>query len=179
MSDDPAAAGPIPDRRLGEVVVRQIRADEWRALRELRLRALAEAPDAFGATLEETAARPDEAWQARIAEERTIMVVAERSGRLVGMASGGDAPTDDGSAALYSMWVEPAVRGRGVADAIVETIAGWARATGYRRIGLGVTTTNARAIAFYERLGFVDSGLRFPLRPGSDLEIQVMARQLT
>jgi ribosomal protein S18 acetylase RimI-like enzyme len=179
MSDEAVAGRPALARQVGDVVVRRIRADEWQALRDLRLRALADAPDAFGATLEETAARPDEAWQARIADEQSIMVVAERAGRLVGMASGGDAPMDDPSAALYSMWVDPAVRGRGVAGAIVETVVDWATAAGYRRIGLGVTTSNARAIAFYERLGFADIGLRMPLRPGSELEIQIMARQLT
>ena len=165
-------------RFVGDVEIRPIRPEEWRALRELRLRALADAPDAFGATLEETAARPDEAWRARIAEEGTLLVVAERDGRMVGMASGGDAPTDEPGAALYSMWVDPAVRGTGVADAIVQAILDWARAAGYRQIGLGVTTTNARAIAFYERLGFADIGLRFPLREGADLEIQIMSRRL-
>ena len=54
----------------------------------------------------------------------------------------------------------------------------WAREAGYPVLGLGVTTTNARAIALYRRLGFVDSGGRFPLRDGSDLEIQIMVRPL-
>jgi ribosomal protein S18 acetylase RimI-like enzyme len=158
---------------VGDVTVRPIRPDEWESLREIRLRALADAPDAFGVTLE-----PDDAWRARTSRAGSILVVAERDGRLVGMASGGHAPIDDHAAALYGMWVEPAERGTGVAAAIVEAVAGWARSAGYPQIGLGVTTTNTRAIAFYARLGFADTGLRMPLRAGSALEIQVMGRRL-
>ncbi len=158
-------------------VVRRVRQDEWRELRALRLRALADAPDAFGATLAEAEAEPDEAWQERAAAAR-VTLVAEVDGRLVGMAAGGTAPIDPSSAALYSMWVEPDHRGTGVASAIVGAIVDWATGAGYQGLGLGVTTTNARAIAFYERLGFVDNGMRFPLREGADLEIQIMIRPL-
>jgi GNAT superfamily N-acetyltransferase len=158
-------------------VVRRVRQDEWRELRALRLRALADAPDAFGATLADAEAEPDEAWQER-AEADRVTIVAEVEGRLVGMAAGGTAPIDGSTAALYSMWVEPAQRGTGMAAAIVGAIVDWARRAGYQGLGLGVTTTNARAIAFYERLGFVDNGMRFPLREGADLEIQIMIRPL-
>ena len=48
--------------------VRRLRPDEWQAYRAIRLQALSEAPDAFGATLEEALARPPESWAARLAE---------------------------------------------------------------------------------------------------------------
>ena len=41
---------------------------------------------------------------------------------------------------------------------------------------LSVTETNAGAAAFYERLGFVDTGDRHRLREGSDLTVRVMSR---
>jgi ribosomal protein S18 acetylase RimI-like enzyme len=97
---------------------------------------------------------------------------------LVGLASGGPAPVDERVAGLYSMWVEPEARGTGIAPAIVAAIVDWAREGGYPVLGLGVTTSNARAIALYERLGFVDIGQRFPLREGTDLEIQIMTLAL-
>jgi ribosomal protein S18 acetylase RimI-like enzyme len=67
---------------------------------------------------------------------------------------------------------------QGVAGAIVAAVVDWARAAGYPVVGLGVTTSNSRAIALYERRAFVDTGQRFPLRNGSDLEIQIMIRAL-
>jgi ribosomal protein S18 acetylase RimI-like enzyme len=164
--------------RTGDLTIRSLHVDEWRALRALRLRALADAPDAFGATLAEAEAEPDEAWRARIERDRSILVVAEKAGSFVGMAGGGDAPTPEHIAGLYGMWVDPAVRGTGVADALVQAVVEWARAAGYPQIGLGVTTTNGRAIAFYRRLGFVEIGQRMPLREGSEVEIEIMGRPL-
>lgn len=165
------------DRAPG-LVVRRLRPDEWRKLRELRLRALADAPDAFGTTLEEDERRPDTEWQAWAGNADRVLIIAERDGRLVGMASGGRAPSLERAAGLYSMWVEPAARGSGVAEAIVAAVTDWAVARDYPDIGLGVTVGNTRAIAFYERLGFRDTGERWPLRAGSALVIQIMVRPL-
>jgi len=49
------------------ISVRRVRAGEWRALRALRLRALAEAPNAFGSTLARESAFPDDTWRERAA----------------------------------------------------------------------------------------------------------------
>lgn len=159
-------------------LVRRLGPDDWRELRALRLRALADAPDAFGATLAEEEAQPEASWLRWFGPGDRVVIVAEVRGRLVGMAAGGPAPSDEPSAGLYSMWVEPAARGTGVAGAIVNAVVEWAREAGFPVLGLGVTISNDRAIALYERLGFVDTGRRFPLRPGSGLEIQVMTRTL-
>ena len=172
----------MEDTRSGEpgseYLIRRLRPDEWRDLRALRLRALADAPDAFGATLAEAETDPDTAWQQQaIADDRPV-IVAEVAGRLVGMVSGGQAPTGDWIGSLKSMWVEPAARGKGVAAAMVGAVVEWAREAGYPALALGVTTSNARAIALYERLGFVDTGRRFQLGARTDLEIQIMVRTL-
>jgi len=147
-------------------------------LRDIRLRALADAPDAFGSTLAEERERGDDAWRDWASRTDRGIVIAELGGRLVGLASGGPAPGGDGAAGLYAMWVEPTSRGSGVAAKIVALVEDWARGAGYSQIGLGVTTTNARAIALYQRLGYVDTGGRHPLRQGTDLEIQVMVKSL-
>ena len=44
------------------VEVRRVRSEEWEALRDVRVRALADAPDAFGTTHAEALARPDAWW---------------------------------------------------------------------------------------------------------------------
>jgi hypothetical protein len=44
---------------------RQAQAADWEALRQLRLAALADAPDAFASTLEAELAFPTELWQQR------------------------------------------------------------------------------------------------------------------
>ena len=161
------------------MVIRPIRPDEWRELRDIRLRALEDAPDAFGATLDEESADPDEAWQHRADRPDGIMVVAvDDDGRFVGMASGGPAWEDIDGAALYGMWVDPAARGQRVGEALIGVIASWAQAAGHERIGLGVTIGNDAAEHLYARLGFEDTGLRYPLRDDTDLVIRYLATGL-
>ncbi len=113
------------------IAVRRLRPDEWAALRDIRLRALADAPEAFGSTLAEEVGRGDDAWRDWASRADRGIVVAELAGRLVGLASGGPAPDGDGGAGLYAMWVDPALRGSGVAADIVALVEDWARAAGY------------------------------------------------
>jgi ribosomal protein S18 acetylase RimI-like enzyme len=75
------------------------------------------------------------------------------------------------------MWVEPAWRTRGVGARLVGEVLAWAASQGARSVVLGVTETNEGAAAFYERLGFADTGLRHPLREGSLLSVRIYRRE--
>jgi ribosomal protein S18 acetylase RimI-like enzyme len=149
--------------------VRPLHEGEGPRLRELRLRALADAPDAFGRSFEEDAAH-DDAWWAQLAAEGRVQV-AEDGGRLAGMAGG--RLCEDGSAELWGMWVEPAARGTGVAERLVEAVAAWARERGASRVELQVAQPDGAAARLYRRLGFADTGRRADggckLRLGRDL----------
>jgi ribosomal protein S18 acetylase RimI-like enzyme len=158
--------------------VRRLRPDEWSAYRELRLRALADAPDAFGATHADEAAFSDEKWQERAGSPDRAVFVVDGPDGLVAMAVGGSAPMDPNVAALYGMWVAPSARRRGLGKALIAAVKAWAIESGYPSLGLGVTTTNGPAIALYESLGFVDRGDRHRLRDDTDLVIQVMGMPL-
>src|SRR5436190_9375583 len=57
--------------------------DKGPRLRAIRLRALLDAPDAFGSTYEEIVARPAESWSKQLADLPTF--VAVRDGIDVGM----------------------------------------------------------------------------------------------
>jgi GNAT superfamily N-acetyltransferase len=170
---DTAVAQPAAPR------VRRLRADEWAAYRSIRLLALLDAPDAFGSTYQRELAFGDEEWQARISPPDGAVFVADGPDDLVGLAIGAPAPSNAGAAALFAMWVAPAARRLGVGRALIAAVKAWAIDAGYPRLGLGVTTTNAPAIALYERAGFVATGDRFPLRAGSDLTIQIMTIPLS
>jgi ribosomal protein S18 acetylase RimI-like enzyme len=60
----------------------------------------------------------------------------------------------------------------------VEEVLGWARSWGARAVILGVTEPNDGAAGFYERLGFADTGERYPLRERSALTCRVLRRPL-
>ena len=158
--------------------VRRVRPDEWQALRDLRLRALAADPDAFGNTYADASQRTDDDWRAYADRPDGAAFVATTPDGFVGMASGGPAPGHPDAAGLYGMWVAPEARGQGVGSALVDAVEAWAREAGYENIGLGVTTTNLSAIRLYTAKGYADTGDRMPLRDGTDLLIQIMARRL-
>lgn len=139
------------------IACRVLEAGDWPMWRSLRLAALEEAPDAFGSTLSDWSGTGDteERWRSRL-EGVAHNVVAELDGDLVGMVSA-SAP-DDGDVELLSMWVAPAARGKGVGDALVSHVHGWAREVGAKRVFLDVRSANPHAISLYERHGFVDAG---------------------
>ena len=59
--------------------VQQARAADWEELRELRLQALGDAPDAFSSTLEQEAAFPEEVWRSYSARVDAAAVTFDRT----------------------------------------------------------------------------------------------------
>ena len=148
------------------MIVRELRADEWREARDLRLRALADAPSAFLRTLAQAEALGDEVWRERAepADGRAAFV-AEAAGELVGSATGF---VEGGEAYLVAMWVAPAHRRHGAGAALVERGVEWARGAGFARVTLSVNETLEPAVALYTRAGFRPTGGRQPLPSGDD-----------
>ncbi|WP_437904724.1 GNAT family N-acetyltransferase [Sorangium sp. So ce327] len=135
--------------------LRALTSEDWAAWRDVRLRALADAPHAFGSTLEEWENASEARWRARLELPGSRNLVAYVDGEPVGMATG--APFE-GTYELISMWVAPEVRGRGVGDALVEEILRWAREQGGSELRLDVKQDNLSAISLYVRHGFIDVG---------------------
>lgn len=126
--------------------------DDWATLRDLRLGALADAPEAFTSTVERERALTSDDWRSRTANS----VVAFVDERPIGMAV---FITDSDKAQLVGMWVAPEARGTGAAKSIVDAVA--ARAAHKQQpLWLCVYTDNPRAKRFYERYGFVQTGER-------------------
>jgi GNAT superfamily N-acetyltransferase len=161
-----------------EPTVRALTPQEWPAYRDTRLRSLAESPAAFGRTLAEEQARSDREWAERLrsgCESGTdLPLIAELESRPVGLAWGRfPNPADRHDAYLFQMWVDPAVRGRGVGRRLLAAVIDWARASGAHRLNLGVTC-DTPAMRLYARAGFESVGERSPVRPGSPLMGQRM-----
>ena len=125
---------------------------DWRLWREVRLRALEDSPDAFGASLAEWQSADETRWRQRLSDV-PFNVVAQVGGEAVGQASGTHLDADK-RAELISMFVAPVARGSGIADALVAAVLEYARETGAVAVRLSVRRNNARAIAMYKRAGF-------------------------
>ena len=160
--------------------VRNIRPEDWHVWRDLRLQALADSPDAFGETLNDAIQRSDSEWIASAATatkaERRLLL-AEHEAQPVGMALIRVSPGDSTSADLFAMWVRPTTRRAGVGRALVDAATAWAKSQGVTQIILRVTEGNSPAERLYRSAGFVDTGAREPVRPGSPLQAHVMVRR--
>lgn len=136
--------------------IERLAAGDEQRLRAVRLRALAESPDAFGTTFAEALALPPDDWRQQL-EQRATFVAADGAGDFA-IARGGHDDEQSDVAWLLSMWVAPEWRRRGVAATLVDAVIQWARGEGLCRMRLDVTESNAEAIALYTRLGFVSNG---------------------
>jgi ribosomal protein S18 acetylase RimI-like enzyme len=168
--------------REGACTVRMLAAHEWPLYRALRLRALGDAPAAFGSTLAEEAARTDADWAWRLnlgaSSGRDRPLVAELGGTAAGLAWAKADAADPALVNLFQMWVAPEARGHGVAAALLDAALAWARARDARAMQLGVVCGNEGALRLYERAGFYPVGEPEPQRPGSSRMEQSMRLDL-
>ncbi|MFI5660978.1 GNAT family N-acetyltransferase [Streptomyces sp. NPDC051684] len=182
-----------------DYVIRPVRADEWRAARELRLAALRDpaAPLAFLESYEDAVAQPEEFWRGRaeraangttvlqfVAEAGeggrwggSVVVLVEEAGSLDFFGR----PVERRQAQLVAVFVRPEARGSGLAGALFSAAVEWAFGLeGVMRVRLYVHEDNRRAEAFYRKFGFVHTGGAVP-NPGdpskADREMELKALQ--
>ena len=158
---------------------------DWERLRDVRVAALRDAPDAFASTLEATEGQPQWRWEGWATGEGwgadlvTFVEEPAPEAAFTGLATGaifGDGPP---TAHLFAMWVAPPSRGAGLGRALVEAVLEWARARDATRVVLRITEGNALAQRLYESAGFVvDEDDREPLREGSSVVTLGMRRAL-
>ncbi len=143
------------------IEVRRLPPDEWEVWRDLRLRSLAESPDAFGSMLAREQAFTEAEWRDRM---RSMPVVALVDG--IPAALGGGYRIRPGWVQVVAMWTAPEFRRRGLGSLVLRAVVEAARAEG-RQVRLDVARGNVAARAAYERAGFVATGETEPLREGS------------
>jgi GNAT superfamily N-acetyltransferase/predicted nucleotidyltransferase len=156
-----------------DVVVEPLPDGAWQQLRDLRLQALSDAPDAFWATWADESRYGVAEWT-RFTRS-VAWFVAVQGDRHVGLV--GAVRRDDGveEHEVIGMWVDPAARRRGVAGLLLDEVARWAGARGAAALTLWVTPGNDEARRFYLRRGFTLTGEDAPLpggRPGREVRMR-------
>jgi GNAT superfamily N-acetyltransferase len=99
-----------------------------------------------------------------LTSERAIALVAERDGAVVGFATAHVISTIHSPGPvgwLTLLVVAERVRGGGVGRALVAQAEAWARSMGAAKLSVTSGAQRDDAHAFYERIGFARTGVRF------------------
>ncbi len=156
------------------VEIRTLGADDWAVWREVRLRSLADAPEAFGSKLADWQGSNDreDRWRTRFDSVALNVVTVSDGGKVVGAVGG--MHHSAGTIELVSMWVAPEARGTGVGDVLVDAVIDWAISESVGDVVLNVRRGNRAAVGLYERNGFVLVGAN-----PHDVSEDLMIRELT
>jgi GNAT superfamily N-acetyltransferase len=159
---------------MSSVRIQVLSAEDWTVWREVRLRSLADAPEAFGSKLADWQGDNDreDRWRERL-DNVAFNAVAVAGGQVVGTVGGMHCGGSTDSVELISMWVSPEVRGTGVGDALIGAVVEWALSESTVELVLAVRRSNSPARALYERTGFVLVGAH-PDDPDEDLMIRAL-----
>jgi GNAT superfamily N-acetyltransferase len=159
---------------MADYLTRLLSPDDWEQWRDVRLRALAEAPVAFGSTLTREEAFDEADWREGLDDDgpRVLVTVDGQSAAIGGAFL---ETAEDGSLALHviAMWTDPAWRGRGLAARVLTALVEWAAPRGLALV-LDVAIDNVAARHAYEAFGFTATGRQRPLRDGSSSLVEQM-----
>jgi ribosomal protein S18 acetylase RimI-like enzyme len=131
----------------------------------VRLRALQDAPHAFGSTYARESQFPDSEWLTRVERmngERGAGFLAMDGETPCGIVGSFLDQNDPTRVHLVSMWTAPTHRQHGIGRLLVKEVVDWAYLRHARTLLLTVTSNNEPAIRFYERLGFTRTGRTEP-----------------
>ncbi|MGE8573125.1 MAG: GNAT family N-acetyltransferase [Acinetobacter amyesii] len=106
---------------MGTVTVRPTVESDWEILKNLRLEALQDSPDAFTATYEKTKTHSESEWRDRAAQKRPCQFLLAFDGiRAVGMAGG--IVDEQHEFTVVAMWLYENYRGNSVADLLISSL---------------------------------------------------------
>jgi GNAT superfamily N-acetyltransferase len=123
---------------------------DWRVFSALRLKALADTLGTDDPQHRDESTFTAAQWRRRLRVHAQFAAVA--NGRPVGLI--GAQRENTASVYLYSLWLEPDARRRGLGRALVSAAVDWARTEGANTVTLRVHATNDAARQVYEDLGF-------------------------
>lgn len=157
----------VPDGENIGVKIRRLEAQETALHREIRLRALRDAPDAFGETAAQAEARPSAYWEelTRSVTQpgRHVMFLACQGEAACGSAYGLRDPERADAARVGGTWVAPSHRRQGIGRALLQAVVSWARECGFGRLRLWAPAASIAALALYRQAGFSETGHWRPL----------------
>lgn len=130
--------------------VTRLAESDWRVFATLRLRALDDTLGTGDQQYRQEVVFTAAQWRRRLRAHAQFAVRIDDE--LVGLIGAQRQSVD--SVYLYSLWLEPGMRGRGLGHQLVTAAIDWARTQRVRFVTLRVDAANAAARGVYEELGF-------------------------
>src|SRR5262245_40780495 len=162
--------------------IRALASNEIDLHRTVRLGALQDAPDSFGETFFEVAAKPMAYWEelTRSVTEpaQNVMFLACMEDDVLGCVYGLVNRTRTDHGRVGGMGVSRASRRRGIGHALLEAVIAWSRRRAFKGLGLWAPAHSPAALALYTKAGFRETGLRQRMPTHPDLDIVEMTLQL-
>lgn len=136
---------------------------DYLRVKQLRLAALKDSPNSFGAKYKVLKDRPDNYWQQVLKVSSWCLVSAD--GVDIGLLAVDRADKDRNSDCWVSgWWISQSHRGQGISKLMAQWVYELCRKNGWEKIGLGVWPDNKAAIAVYLKLGFIAADALMPSR---------------
>lgn len=141
-----------------DIKIRRLKADNAEDYRTIRLSALKKAPEMFGSVYSLEAQRPIQVFADRLADCAAFGAYA--NGKIVGLMvlKQANGLKDAHKATLSAVFVEPELRGQGVANALLKAVVDYG-ASHVEQIMLTVVKGNDAAIGLYKKYGFEPYGV--------------------
>lgn len=138
------------------VTIRRATEADAAAFRLLRLQALSEHPESFGADHESEAALPLLHWERRLSDPNGAVFLADAGGELVGVSGiyRPDRVKLRHNGTIWGVYVRPERRREALASQLIQACIEWAAGEKLLHVRLAVVVTNSAAISCYSRCGF-------------------------
>lgn len=134
---------------------------DWAEYKELRLEALKNNPEAFGASHEESLRLHDEEWKKEFEDPGSFILVASEGGQIFAMVAAyqEDNVKMQHMAYVWGVYVRKTYRGQGVGQKLMEALLEeLAQNKEIEKVDLNVNTAQLSAVRLYEKLGFEIAG---------------------
>src|ERR1700736_4378558 len=142
--------------------VRVLHEREWAWLRDIRLTALKDSPEAFLSNYELDLAYSESDWRTKFS--RGEWTIELRQGEAIGLIGATrESGTPQNECYLEYMWVSPLCRRRGVATNLIENALRRLAASRIDTVFLWTLDGNEPARRFYEKYGFASTQIRQPI----------------
>lgn len=158
---------------------------DWQEYKALRLRALKEDPQAFGASYQTNLAYPDTEWKRRLENaskgETNWLLFAKDNDKLVGMIGAFIEDGDIDTATIFSVYVPIEERGKGISNELMDSILKeLSQKSILRKVKLMVNKDQTAAVGLYKKFGFRETGIQhFKMGNGEFADELMMEKPLS